>query len=235
MISELMQHLTKPRLAFILLLTSTLILGTEPHANSQAPGKQAFLQTANTVLEINFADKSTANGKYAAPAEVIKLKSGEVITHSRKKLIVEAPHATVSICPGAIVIVTATDKLTRILACWENSRHCVTVTSAGSTKNVLLGGELSIAAETDTDEAEKILAITNLRRRSIKYAHPKDGLILVDAQFSLLDIVLKDPILHPLSDSDSQDAKSIIGSINKAAAAITLASSKEPYSLIDQP
>jgi hypothetical protein len=160
------------------------------------------------------------------------LSRGSVLVYTRERLRMETRHGTVLAKPGSVLLVTARDRITRVLNLADDGGVSIEIIVGRRAIPLPSGMELNIVPRSVKDP-EAMVWSDGLARRNLQVLPVDDKLQLVLNDVSIVDAFSKKPLLDRLRASGSPADKSLRKRIVKTAAVIALASDrfKGPYAV----
>ena len=148
-----------------------------------------------------------------------KLDTGNVVFQSKNPARIDTPHGQVFIKSGAIVLMSAGPRITRVRDLYDSHPKDVTVLLAGHTVELSPGREATIS---DTNsESLALLYADGMSRRNVTIAN-QAGLQVVTADFSILNALMVQPLIVQVRRSAAAEDVRMTNTIMKTASAISL-------------
>ncbi|HEY9868101.1 MAG TPA: hypothetical protein V6D08_02750 [Candidatus Obscuribacterales bacterium] len=160
------------------------------------------------------------------------LSQGSTLAEVRDGLRMETRHGTVFAKPGSVVLVSADDKITRVLNLADKHGGSVDFVVGKHVVPLAPGTELNILPRSARD-AEALVWSDGIARRDLRITPVDSNLQLIINQVSIVDAFAKNPLLAGLRASGSPADKSLARRIVRTAAVIALTSDrfKGPYAV----
>ena len=219
--------------------TMLLLTGLEPSTTqfkpvtlSEPANVQLALMHKNTgTAQVKFNEKT--NISFAHPS-VSELKSGEAVFSSYHTTFVKTPHSMIKIEPGALVLVSVSDDVTKLRTLWENNRNSVCQTVGNKPFHVLAGDESLASSELRSIYVSASKDMVG--RRLTHYSELQNGEVVHFAEVSLMSLVQSSDLLTALMNSSEQEDQAVIRKANKMAAILVqISASHGLYELMQPP
>lgn len=159
------------------------------------------------------------------------LDGGSVLVHKRKPVQLQTPHGEVSIQSHAAALVSVDSEVTRVIDLFDWRIGCIKVSAGKSTKSLGPGSEMALVIAQSPEEAQHLVLSDGLRRRKVKTVDMGQRHFAVASELSLVDAILKQPLLNQLRKSPNKDDKAVYEEIIKTAAALSASGATEPYTV----
>lgn len=157
-----------------------------------------------------------------------RLSRGSVMMKAESKAIIVTPHATVSVRPGSIVLLTATADLTRVRDIVDNCKDGIVVTIGRYSHRLLPGKEVSIS--TRRHRPLSAMLSDGIARRRISETTAGEFAV-VTADYSIMDAMTKHPLLKTVRLSAAKSDQTLTKEIEKITAILSVLIDREagPY------
>lgn len=159
-----------------------------------------------------------------------KLDRGTVLLREDDRMQIDTPLGAVDFKPKAAALITVEQDITRVFDLYDSHIGCVQISVGKRNKMLSSGTEMSLVFATDPTEAQQIVLRDGIHRRQMKITSLGGQHFAVADECSIVDAMLKDPLLDRLHKSPEKADKRAYDKIIKTAAAL-LISNSEPYSL----
>lgn len=198
-------------------------------------------EAANVQIALQSKTTPTAFVKYNEKAKiafdhpsVTELKSGEAVFSSFDTTFVKTPHSMIKIEPGALVLVSVSDDVTKLRTLWENNRNSVCQT-VGKKPFFVLAGDESLVS----NELRKVYLSASkdmVGRRMTHYSQLPNGDVVHFAEVSLMSLAQSSDLLSQLMNSSDSEDQAVIHKLNKMAAILVqISASHGLYELMQPP
>lgn len=150
----------------------------------------------------------------------VNLRRGEVLLMATRPTIIQTDDSTITVSPGAIVLVSKDIMMTKLRTLWSNGagnvRQCV-----GNNHVDVAAGEETLLSK-DAKAFESIYATDAVGRRRVRH-HDLTNHKLASAEVSLITLMASSPVLRSLTASSSAHDAGTVDKMLKMAACIQLA------------
>jgi hypothetical protein len=160
-----------------------------------------------------------------------KLESGTVLVYERKPMKIQTPHCEIDINARSAVLISAEPEVTDTLDLYDWRYGGVKVSVGTRTKPLSPGDEIAMVAASSPEAAQHLVLKDGLNRRKMKVVSLGNNQFAVASQFSLVDAMLKRPLVSQLKSSQDKDDRATYEQIVKTAAALYMSNSGEPYTV----
>lgn len=147
------------------------------------------------------------------------LSRGSMLMKVEAPLRIDTPHATVFAKPGSIIMLTTTGMLTRVADMVDTRKDGVIVKLDQYEHSLLPGKEVTISSL--RHHPMNALLSDDLARRRIKETEV-GGLKVIGADFSIMDALIKHPLLKAVRTSDRDIDRDMLKRIEKTAAIVSV-------------
>ncbi len=152
-----------------------------------------------------------------AGENVYTLDLGSVIVNVRNKLAINTPHAGIIANVGSIVLVSVGSKITRVRDLSDRNKDAISIL-IGKHVLTLFPGKEAAVVDTTRDPLPVVFA-DGLSRRGYRVV-AVDRMRVVTNDFSILDALIKHPLLQDLRHSPAKGDIATVSEIMKTAAVI---------------
>jgi hypothetical protein len=163
--------------------------------------------------------------------DMYELKDGDILMAPERTTKVKTAQGIVQIKKGAMVIIQAERKITRVLDLHDKSNSDVIVYFGQQTVKMQPGGEIALVEGSNRDAQKLMTRAENVAHRAMQFVPYEEGKIAVFSQFSMVDALGKHPILMQLRLSNDKADEKLLDNLLKTTAAIFLSqrSDRGPY------
>ena len=163
--------------------------------------------------------------------DMYELKSGDILMAPERTTKVKTAQGIVQIKKGAMVIIQAERRITRVLDLHDKSNSDVTVYFGQQTVKMQPGGEIALVEGSNRDAQRLMTRAENVAHRAMQFVPYDEGKIAVFSQFSMVDALGKHPILMQLRLSNDKADEKLLDNLLKTTAALFLSqrSDRGPY------
>lgn len=148
-----------------------------------------------------------------------KLSRGSMLMKVERSLRIDTPHAIVLAKAGSIVMLTANGNITRVRDMVDSRKNGVVVKLGQHEHSLVPGKELTIS--TLRHKPMNALLSDDLARRQIKETEV-GGLSVIGADFSIMDALIKHPLLKAMRASHRNVDRDMLRQIEKNAAIVSV-------------
>ncbi len=159
------------------------------------------------------------------------LESGSVLIHKYKPVHLRTPHAEIFVQKHAVALVTVDPSVTHVLDLYDWRVGSIKVSIGKRTKSLGPGAEASVVVADDQTQAQQYVLHDGFRRRRMKCTPLGDHHFYITDECSIIDAVLKQPLLGQLKNSASKSDRTVFDEIVKTAAAMSTTIEQEPYTV----
>lgn len=163
-------------------------------------------------------------------AEVVDLRSGEILVSSVEPTVVKSNNATINIGANSIALISASPDVLIVRNIWDSPGHTVQLTAAGKV-NIVTPGQEYILGSRDFTPA-KSLKLGNIGRRRVNLMEGEASQKLMVSEISLSSLMVDNPLLRSVRASIEPGDKDIHNRVAKMAVILSMVTAKRgPYQL----